>query len=131
MKLNFKQISEAYTAIQNLSENKLPFKLSFLLSRNLLSLKKEFDFYIIQERNFIVDYLVLDNNGQALRNEDGSFQIQEGKYEECLKARQVLDSFESEVEISKLPISLLEPLEITPTDLAAINFMIEEEEEHE
>jgi len=52
-----------------------------------LSLKKEFDFYLIQERNFIVDYLVLDSNGQALQNNDGSFQIQEGKYEECLKAR--------------------------------------------
>ena len=55
----------------------------------------------------------------------------EGKYEECLKAREALDNFEVDIEIRKIPISMLENIEFTPAQLAAIDFMIEEEEEHD
>ena len=57
--------------------------------------------------------------------------IKEGKYEECLKAREALDNFEVDIEIRKIPVSMLENIEFTPAQLAAIDFMIEEEEEHD
>lgn len=131
MRLTLKQISEAYSSVRDLSEEKFPFKLSFLLSRNLIALQKEYDFYMQQERAFIFEYLVLNEKGEIQQNLDGSFKIQDGKIDECLKARRDLDSFESEVEICKLPSSLLKNLNFTPAQLAAIDFMIEEEEEHE
>jgi hypothetical protein len=36
-----------------------------------------------------------------------------------------------DIEIQKIPISMLESFEFTPAQLLAIDFMIEEEEEHE
>ena len=48
-----------------------------------------------------------------------------------MKAREALDNFIINVEIRKIPISMLEPFEFTPAQLLAIDFMIEEEEEHE
>ena len=35
MKLNFAKLSEAYSVVKEISEQKLPFRLSLLMSRNL------------------------------------------------------------------------------------------------
>ena len=64
----------------------------------------------------------LFNNKKQLK----SYFLKEGKYEECLKAREALDNFEVDIEIRKIPISMLENIEFTPAQLAAIDFMIEE-----
>ena len=127
MKLTCVQMINAYNAIKDLSEQKLPFRLSLLVSRNLVTLQKEYDFYMEQERKFALEYLVIDKDTmQIVQSAPGIFKIQKGKEEECLKSRQELD-----VEIRKLPVLLLEPFDFTPAQLAAIDFMIEEEEEHE
>ena len=132
MKLTCVQMINDYNAIKDLSERKLPFRLSLLVSRNLVTLQKEYDFYMEQERKFAWEYLVIDKDTmQVVQSAPGIFKIQEGKEEECLKSRQELDNFEFEVEIRKLPALLLEPFDFTPAQLAAIDFMIEEEEEHE
>lgn len=52
MKLTCVQMINAYNAIKDLSERKLPFRLSLLVSRNLVTLQKEYDFYMEQERKF-------------------------------------------------------------------------------
>ena len=57
------------------------------------------------------------------------FRIQEGKQEECIKAREALDNFEADFDIRMIPISMLENLEFTPAQLMAIEFMIDEESE--
>ena len=132
MKLTCMQMIDAYNTIKDLSEQKLPFKLSLLVSRNLAALQKEYDFYMEQERKFVLEYLIIDQTtGQIKQVSPGVFAIQDGKYEECMKAREALDNFIMDIEIRKIPISMLEPFEFTPAQLLAIDFMIEEEEEHE
>ena len=132
MKLNFAKLSEAYSAVKEISEQKLPFRLSLLMSRNLAALQKEYDFYIEQERKFIVEYLIINQEtGEIEQSQPGLFRIQEGKQDECIKARQALDNFEAEFDIRKIPISMLENFEFTPAQLLAIDFMIEEEENDE
>jgi hypothetical protein len=54
------QMIDAYNTIKDLSEQKLPFKLSLLVSRNLSALQKEYEFYIEQEKKFVFEYLVID-----------------------------------------------------------------------
>ena len=132
MELTCMQMIDAYNTIKDLSEQKLPFKLSLLVSRNLAALQKEYDFYMEQERKFVLEYLIIDqDSGEIKQIQPGVFAIQDGKYEECMKAREALDNFIINIEIRKIPISMLEPFEFTPAQLLAINFMIEEEEEHE
>ena len=132
MELTCMQLVDAYNTVKELSEQKLPFKLSLLVSRNLAALQKEYDFYMEQERKFVLEYLIIDqDSGEIKQIQPGVFAIQDGKYEECMKAREALDKFTINIEIRKIPISMLEPFEFTPAQLLAIDFMIEEEEEHE
>ena len=132
MELTCMQLVDAYNTVKELSEQKLPFKLSLLVSRNLAALQKEYDFYMEQERKFVLEYLIIDqDSGEIKQIQPGVFAIQDGKYEECMKAREALDNFVINVEIRKIPISMLEPFEFTPAQLLAIDFMIEEEDEHE
>lgn len=132
MELTCMQLVDAYNTVKELSEQKLPFKLSLLVSRNLAALQKEYDFYMEQERKFVLEYLIIDqDSGEIKQIQPGVFAIQDGKYEECMKAREALDNFTINIEIRKIPISMLEPFEFTPAQLLAIDFMIEEEEEHE
>lgn len=132
MELTCMQLVDAYNTVKELSEQKLPFKLSLLVSRNLAALQKEYDFYMEQERKFVLEYLIIDqDSGEIKQIQPGVFAIQDGKYEECMKAREALDNFTINIEIRKIPISMLEPFEFTPAQLLAIDFMIEEEEEHD
>lgn len=132
MELTCMQLVDAYNTVKELSEQKLPFKLSLLVSRNLAALQKEYDFYMEQERKFVLEYLIIDqDSGEIKQIQPGVFAIQDGKYEECMKAREALDNFIINIEIRKIPISMLEPFEFTPAQLLAIDFMIEEEEENE
>ena len=132
MKLTYSQLSAAYEALQYLVNQKLPFKCSLLISKNYASISKEYEFYEQQERKFAMEFLVFDPTTQNIEQvSPGAFKIKEGKYEECLKAREALDNFEVDIEIRKIPISMLENIEFTPAQLAAIDFMIEEEEEHD
>lgn len=129
MKILSKQAHEAYTVLQELAGIKLPFKASLIISRNIKVLQKESEFYIEQEQNFVRDYLEIDTEtGMLVQNEPGVFKIQDGKIEECYKARLDLDAFEVEVDIKKLPINILENIELTPVQLMAIEFMIEDDE---
>lgn len=132
MELTCIKMIDAYNTIKDLSEQKLPFKLSLLVSRNLAALQKEYDFYMEQEKKFVFEYLIVDQaTGQIKQVQPGVFAIQDGKYEECMKAREALDNFIMNIEVRKIPISMLEPFEFTPAQLLAIDFMIEEEEEYE
>lgn len=132
MKILSRQTHEAYTTLQELANIKLPFKVSLIISRNLKTLQKESEFYIEQEQNFVRDYLEFDpETGMLIESAPGVFKIQEGKAEECYKAREDLDAFEVDVDIKKIPLDAIENVELTPAQLMAIEFMIEEEEEHD
>lgn len=132
MKLLSKQTHDAYMTLQELANIKLPFKVSLIISRNLKVLQKESEFYIEQEQNFVRDYLEFDaDTGNLIESAPGVFKIQEGKAEECYKARTDLDAFEVDVDIKKIPLDAIENIELTPVQLMAIEFMIEEEEEHD
>ena len=94
MELTCMQLVDAYNTVKELSEQKLPFKLSLLVSRNLAALQKEYDFYMEQERKFVLEYLIIDqDSGEIKQIQPGVFAIQDGKYEECMKAREALDNF--------------------------------------
>lgn len=132
MKIFSRQAHESYVILQELVNTKLPFKVSLIISRNLKILQKESEFYIEQEQAFVRDYLEFDSEtGELIQTEPGVFKIQDGKVEECYKARQDLDNFEVEVELKKIPLSALENIDFTPAQLMAIEFMIEEDEDND
>lgn len=126
MTINFTILQSLMTGLNELAEKELPFKLSLLVAKNLSLLEKEQEFYIGQEREFAFKYLVIEN-GQFVQERDNVFKIKEGMEKECQEARETLNKFESEVELRKLPASLLENMDFNPKTLMALESIIDEE----
>lgn len=127
MELNFNQINALSETLGELKDQSLPFKLSLIIAKDTGILAKEIEFYIEQERKFANDYLQKDENGMFIQESEGVFKIIEGKEEECRAARVELDKFTTNVELRKIPVSLIENLELTPKQVGALEVIIEEE----
>ena len=128
MTLNYTHINSLIEGLESHQDAKMPFKLSMIVAKNLAMLKKEEEFYIDQERKFALEYLKFDAEKQEfVQNAPGVFAIQEGKEEECRKARQDLNDFTAELELRKIPLALIEDMEFTPKQLLALEMLIEEE----
>lgn len=127
MELNFNQINALSETLGELKDQSLPFKLSLIIAKDMGLLAKEIEFYIEQERKFANDYLQKDENGMFIQESEGVFKIIEGKEEECRAARVELDKFTTEVDLRKIPVSLIENLELTPKQVGALEVIIEEE----
>ena len=128
MTLNFNQISELISVMTELQDTKMPFKLSLMLAKNLNLLKKEEEFYIEQERQFAQKYLEFDAEKQEfVQTAQNVFKIKDGLEDECREAREALNNFTTEVELRMIPLSMIEDMEFTPKQLAALEMIIEEE----
>ena len=129
MTLNYTQIDGLIQAIDSLKNEKMPFKVSLILSRNMTLLKKEEEFFIQQERDFATKFLVYDEEKQEfMQSAPNMFMIKEGMQEECRKAREELNNFTVDVELRKIPISAIENMDFTPTQLSALELILDEEE---
>lgn len=126
MTINFTILQSLMAGLNELAEKELPFKLSLLVAKNLSLLEKEQEFYIGQEREFALKYLVIED-GQFVQERENVFKIKEGLEKECQEARETLNKFESEVNLRKIPASLLENMEFNPKTLMALESIIDEE----
>lgn len=126
MNINFTTVQSLLTGLNELASKELPFKLSLIVAKNLALLNKEQEFYIEQEREFAFKYLVIED-GQFVQEKENVFKIKEGMEEECMEAREALDKFEIDIELRKLPASLLENLDFSPRTLMALESIIDEE----
>ena len=128
MELNFNQINDIMTSLNELKDKQLPFKLSLIIAKDIATLQKEVDFFIEQERNFAFKFLQTNEDGTFVTEAEGVFKIKEGMEEDCRKARAELDAFTVDVELRKIPMSAIENLEITPQQVAGLELLIDEEE---
>lgn len=129
MELTFVQLSNLNETLNALSNQALPFKLSLLIAKNTGLIQKEIEFYIEQERVFANKYLQKDETGNFVQETEGVFKINEGMEEECRKAREELDAFTSNVDLRKIPVALIENLELTPKQVMSLEPIIEEASE--
>lgn len=128
MTLNYVQIDTLIHGLEELQDAKVPFKLGMIIAKNLAALKKEEEFYVEQERKFALEYLKYDEEkNEFVQSAPNVFAIQEGKEEECRKARQDLNEFSADIELRKIPLALIENMEFTPKQLLALEMLIEEE----
>jgi hypothetical protein len=127
MVLNFQQITALTEAINQLQETKVSFKLGLILAKNASKLKAETEFYIEREREFANKFLEQDENGNFVQTAENVFKIKEGMEEECREARVALDAFTTDIDLRKIPISLVEDLDIlTPKQIEALEPLIDD-----
>lgn len=127
MKITYAKMEELIRVLEGVKDMKMPFRLSIIFAKNLKNLKKEEEFYIEQERKFAKDYLVFNEDGTLETQGPNVYKIQEGKEAECEEARKAIDTFEAEIDLTKIPIKEIEKLEFTPADLGVLMDLIEEE----
>ena len=127
MTFTFKQLSDLADAYRGLREQKLPFKLSLIIAKDLPVLEKEIEFYVEQEREFANTYLEKNEDGTFVQTEPNMFKIKEDLLAECQEARAALDGFTAEINLHKVPVNLIENLEFTPAQLESMAEVIEEE----
>ena len=127
MKLNYMQIHSAIESLTALAEEKMPFKTTLIMSKNLAALKAEEEFYIEQERKFAMEYLEIGEDGNFVQSAPGVFQIKEGKQQECAEARKALDAFESDVNLRMIPVDAFDKINVTINQLAGIDFLLEDD----
>ena len=126
MTINFTILQSLMAGLNELASKELPFKLSLIIAKNLSLLEKEQEFYIAQEREFAMKYLVIED-GQFVQERENIFKIKEGLEKECQEARETLNKFESTVELRKIPVSLIENMEFNPKTLMMLESIIDEE----
>ena len=127
MKITYAKMEELIRVLEGVKDMKMPFRLSIIFAKNLKNLKKEEEFYIEQERKFAKDYLVFNEDGTLETQGPNVYKIQEGKETECEEARKAIDTFEAEIDLTKIPVKEIEKLEFTPADLSVLMDLIEEE----
>ena len=127
MTLNFVQLQSLLDALNSLKDEKMPFKLSLIIAKNLGLLEQEL-FYVEQERSFAQKYLEFDENGQPILAGENMYKIKDGMQQECAQAREALNDFTSDCDLRMIPISLIEEMEFTPAQLEGLEPIIEEEE---
>lgn len=128
MKLNYNQVEGLYQTLTTLKNSKMSFKLGLIIAKNLALIEPERQFYFEKEREFVTTYLVFDEETGGLKEQaPGVYQIKEGMQDECHEARKALDSFEIELDLRKIPLSLIEDMEFTPEQIGALECLIDEE----
>lgn len=129
MTLNYAQLSSILESLKELQEMKMSFKLSMIIAKNIDMLEKEEEFYIRQEQEFAMKYLVRDEEtGEFIQKQPGMFEIIPEMLEECQEARKALDEFTAEVELKMIPMSLIEDFDFTPAQVKGLSLIINEEE---
>lgn len=130
LQINYNQLEMLYTALMELRDSKMPFKLSLILAKNLAVIEKEREFYLDREREFATKFLEFDSTtNRFVENAPGVFKIKTGLEEECREARMALDSFQVNCNLYPIAIDILENsgLQFTPAQLAALECLIEGE----
>jgi hypothetical protein len=132
MTLNNAQVTALLEALKEMQEMKLPFRISMMFAKNIKALEAENEFYISQEREFAQKYLEIDEETQQfVETAPGVFKIKEGMIEDCRAAREALDAFTCDVALKTLKVEDLEKYDITPKQAAALEIILEDDDEPE
>lgn len=127
MKLVYNQLVKLNGVLKEIENNSMPFKLSLIVAKNLATIAPEVQFFVAKEMEFAQNYLEFNENGLPVETSPGVYKIKSGMLKECQEARAELDNFEVDVNLRMIPISLIENMNFTPAQLAAMEFLIEEE----
>lgn len=115
--------------LQKLSQKEFKAKLAWSITRLLKAAEAEIQAFNETRMNLIKKCGEKDENGELVTDENGNCKIEPNSIESFSK--ELNDLIETEVEINahKIPISLLEDVDFTPAEMAALEPFIDMDEE--
>ena len=126
MKLTNKKILNDAMTIGAISNKELPIKVSYALAKNISKLEKELEIYNKEREKLIEKYSVKDKNNKTVIDENNQIQIKDECLEDWNKDIKELQDIEVEIDIHKFKLEELNGYNMTPAELMAIDYMIEE-----
>ncbi|MGU8655284.1 hypothetical protein ACV3RG_16405 [Clostridium perfringens] len=125
IKMTNKEILEKVGMLGEISNKKLPVKVSYSIGKNISKVERELKHYNKERQKIIVEYCLKEDDG-TLKITDGNYDIDPERLEDFNKEINELQEIEVEMDIHKFNIELLNGYEMSPGELICIDFMIEE-----
>lgn len=125
---NYETIS-AINAIKELMDSKLPSKVSWNLSKNFRKLNETIEDFNSCEQKLVRQYAVKDSNGEIKLDERQQFTITSEFVPIFNKERNEYLNCEDTMDIHIIKLSDLVNVEVSPTALYSLDFMIEDDTE--
>lgn len=116
----------ARAALNKISHSAMPAKTAYKISKLSNFLKDDANFYTERLSQIIEQYGEKDENGEPVISGNG-YKIQEDKTDECAAAIKELSGIEATTPDTKIYLSELDGVELSPDDIAAIYDFIEED----
>lgn len=130
MKLNLsnERIVNTINALSKLNNAQLPIKVAYAISKNVNKIESELKVYNTEKAKLVNKYGEKDKEGKLKVGENGNVSLKEEHIEDYNRDIKELLSIENEMDIHmiKLDDLLNSDYNISPAELSAIDFMIEE-----
>lgn len=125
MKLTNKKIVTDSMILMEISRKELPIKVSYALAKNIAKIEKELEIYNSERQKLLDKYCVKDENGENKVDENNQLKIQEEYLKDWEHDIKELQNIELEIDIHKFKIAELNGYNMAPSELIAIDYMIE------
>ncbi|KGJ48069.1 hypothetical protein KD33_16730 [Clostridium sp. NCR] len=125
MKLTNKQIVNDSMILMEISRKELPIKVSYALAKNIAKIEKELEIYNSERQKLLDKYCIKDENGRNKIDENNQLKIQEEHLKDWEIDIKELQNIELEIDIHKFKIDELNGYNMAPSELMAIDYMIE------
>ena len=130
MKLNLsnERVVNTINALSKLNNAQLPIKVAYAISKNANKIESELKVYNTEKAKLVNKYGEKDKEGKLKVGENGNVSLKEEHIEDYNRDIKELLSIENEMDIHmiKLDDLLNSDYNISPSELSAIDFMIEE-----
>lgn len=136
MKMKYLEIERRHAVLMDAGKLVLPRKAAVAISRNIVKMESELEFYRKQLTDIFGRYAEKDDNGNIAVDKNGNVKFPDMDANiECVKEKRDLDNTEVKIEIMKFKASELDRCEqverydiLTPLQEAALAWMIDYED---
>lgn len=128
MKLTNRKIVNDANFLGTLTNKQLPIKVSYAIAKNVSKIEKELEIYNKEKQKLVDKYCIKDEKGNNKIDENNQLKIADESLDDWNKSINELLDIEIEIDIHKFNINdlLNSNLDITPSELILIDYMIEE-----
>lgn len=124
-KLTNKEILDKVGMLGELSNRKLPVKVSYAIAKNINKVDRELKDYNKEREKILKECCLKDEEGD-LKIEDGNYSIDPEKMDKWNKDMKDLQDIKVEIDAHTFKLEELNGHEMAPNELMCIDFMIEE-----
>jgi hypothetical protein len=124
MKLSNQKLIENVQKLGGVAQKQLPVKVSYAISKNISKIESELKVYDKERQKLIEKYGEKDENNKVVADEKGQIKFEDKDgWDKDIK---VLLEIENEIDIHKFSIDELNGFNISPAELQAIDYMIDD-----